>query len=530
MDAQGAVVAAVAVKDGRITHVGNPADLLAYRGAATEMVDLQGGALLPGFIDSHSHVTMVAAKLAAADLSPKPAGTVASFADIRAVLRKHIDSNPPDNGDWVVGWGYDHSMLAENRHPTRTDLDRLSTKHPIVLVHFSGHQAVLNSNGLARVGYTGDTPDPEAGVIQRRPGSTEPNGIVEEQAWLPIWTEILNPPLETRLRLTAQALRLYVAEGFTTIQDGGTIDPQAVEIFRTLAAANQLPVDVIAFPFDPFLHQYEEQLAGYRSYRDRFRFGGAKLVLDGGSPGRTAYLREPYFVQMPGEQAYRGYPRYEDQQQVNRLVARYYRRNLPLNVHALGDAAIDQAIAAIRQAEREYPAGDRRTNLIHLQVLREDQLDALRELDVTLTFQVAHNYYFGDLHREWTLGPQRAANLNPARSALDRGIVFTIHHDAPIHPVDQLLLIWSAVNRVTRSGAVLGPGQRISVMDALRASTINAAYQYFEEDRKGSIEVGKLADLVVLSANPLAVDPMTIKDLEVLATYKEGQAVFRKGR
>ena len=260
MDAQGAVVAAVAVKDGRITHVGNPADLLAYRGAATEMVDLQGGALLPGFIDSHSHVTMVAAKLAAADLSPKPAGAVASFADIRAVLRKHIDSNPPDNGDWVVGWGYDHSMLAENRHPTRTDLDRLSTKHPIVLVHLSGHQAVLNSNGLARVGYTSDTPDPEAGVIQRRLGSTEPNGIVEEQAWLPIWTEILNPPLETRLRLTAQALRLYVAEGFTTIQDGGTVDPQAVEIFRTLAAANQLPADVIAFPFDPFLHQYEEQL------------------------------------------------------------------------------------------------------------------------------------------------------------------------------------------------------------------------------------------------------------------------------
>ena len=377
MDAQGAVAAAVAVKDGRIAHVGNSEDLLACRSAATEIVDLHGRALLPGFIDSHSHVSMVAAKLAAADLSPKPAGTVVSFADIRAVLRKHIDSNPPDNDDWVVGWGYDHSMLAENRHPTHTDLDRLSTKHPIVLVHFSGHQAVLNSNGLARVGYTGNTPDPDGGVIRRRPGSTEPNGIVEEQAWVPIWTEILNPPLETRLRLTAKALQLYVAEGFTTIQDGGAVDPQAVEIFRTLAAENQLPVDVIAFPFDPFLHQYEGQLAGYRSYRDRFRFGGAKLVLDGGSPGRTAYLREPYFVQMAGEQAYRGYPRYEDQQQVNRLVAKYYRRDLPLNIHALGDAAMDQAITAIQEAERNYPAGDRRTNLIHLQVLREDQLDAL---------------------------------------------------------------------------------------------------------------------------------------------------------
>ena len=141
---------------------------------------------------------------------------------------------------------------------------------------------------------------------------------------------------------------------------------------------------------------------------------------------------------------------------------------------------------------------------------------------------MAHNHYFGDLHREWTLGPQRAAGLNPARSAVERGLPFTIHHDAPIHPVDQLTLIWAAVNRITRSGAVLGLKQRISVTDALRASTINAAYQYYEEGDKGSIEVGKLADLVVLSANPLETDPMRLRDLEVLATYKEGRPVFLK--
>ena len=530
MDAEANVVEAVAVRAGRIVRTGNASDLLALRGAATQVIDLGGKALLPGFIDSHSHVSMVAAKLAAADLSPEPAGNVASIAGIEAALLRHLDENPSTRDDWLIGWGYDHSMLAENRHPTRVDLDRIATDIPIVVVHFSGHQAVLNSPGLVRAGYGSDTPDPPGGVIRREPGSNEPNGIIEEQAWLPIWKEILNPALETKIDLHARALGIYVAQGFTTVQDGGTMDPETVAIFGTLARRHLLPVDVIAFPYEPLMPQFESDLAEYRVYRNRFRFGGVKLVLDGGTPGRTAFLREPYFVQMQGESGYRGYPQFNDQGAIDRRVEKYCRRNLPVNIHALGDAAIDQAIAALRHAEQACPEGDRRTNLIHLQVLREDQLDALRRLDATLTFQVAHNHYFGDLHREWTLGPQRAANLNPARSAVQRGIPFTIHHDAPIHPVDQLTLIWAAVNRVTRSGAVLGPDQRISVLDALRASTINAAYQYFEEDRKGSIEAGKLADLVVLSANPLQVHPMTLKDLQVLATYKEGHEVFRKPR
>ena len=519
---------AIAVSGGRIAAVGTEAQARLQQGPSTVIIDLEGKALLPGFIDSHSHLTITAAKLGAADLSPAPAGNTGSFADIRTTLIERIDASAPGDGDWVVGWGYDHSMLAENRHPTRDDLDRISTDYPIVLIHFSGHQAVLNSKGLERVGYSSKSADPEGGVIRRYPGSREPNGIIEEQAWVPVWMEILNPPLEEKVELTAKAVQMYVAQGFTTVQDGGTIDPQIIAIFDKLAETDQLPIDVIAFPYDPLFQQFSAKIKRYRDYQNRFRFGGAKLVLDGGSPGRTAFLREPYFVQLDGEQDYRGYPHHPNQAHIDERVAYYYRNDLPVNIHALGDAAVDQAIAAIKYGARAHPGGNRRTNLIHLQVLQEDQLDELAALDVTLTFQVAHNYYFGDLHREWTLGPERAARLNPIRSALNRGIPSTIHHDSPIHPVDQLMLIWAAVNRVTRSGVVLGSEQRISVMDALRASTINAAYQYFEENQKGTIEVGKLADLVVLSASPLEVEPMALKDIKVLETFKEGRSVYKR--
>ncbi len=259
---------------------------------------------------------------------------------------------------------------------------------------------------------------------------------------------------------------------------------------------------------------------------DRFRVGGCKFNLDGGSPGRTAHLREPYHVQLPGEQRYRGYPAIADQSRLDDLVAACYEHGVQVAIHALGDAAVDQCIAAVTEAERRFPGVERRTQLIHLQMVQEDQFDALRKLDVTLTFQVAHNFYFGDFHREVIYGPARTERLNPLRSALDREMSVTIHHDSPVHPVDQFMLIWAAVNRATRSGRVIGPQQRIGVQEALEASTIDAAYQFFEEDTKGSIEVGKLADFAIVDRNPLAIDPMALRDVRVVETIKEGRTIF----
>ncbi len=527
VDADDRVAEAVAVRDGRILAVGGKTEVLAHRGADTELVELQERALLPGFIDSHSHLFFTGLKQAMADMSPPPMGAVDSFDAIEAGLRAHERNLAA--GSWLVGWGYDHSRLREGRHPTRDDLDAISTDRPVVLVHFSSHQAVLNSRALDRMDYRSNTPDPEGGVIQRRPGSREPNGIVQERAWLPVFARISEASFEERVDRVDAALELYVSKGFTTVQEGALADPDAVRILETLADRGRLPVDVVLFPIHEAVSDFEGVFESPMKGGRGFRFGGVKIVLDGGSPGRTAWLREPYHIQKEGESQYRGFPHYTDSDEVNSIVRSYYARNIPLNIHALGDAAVQQAIDAVKFAEEAFPGGDRRTNLIHLQVLGEDQLDELAELDVTLTFQVAHNYYFGDFHHAVTLGPQRAARLNPARSALDRGLRFTLHHDSPVHPVDPLRLIDAAVNRITSTGRVLGAAERIPISAAIRASTAAAAYQYFEENEKGTIEVGKWADFVILSRSPHDVEATRLADLEVLETIRRGRTIFRKG-
>jgi predicted amidohydrolase YtcJ len=252
-------------------------------------------------------------------------------------------------------------------------------------------------------------------------------------------------------------------------------------------------------------------------------------VLDGGLPGYTAYLKEPYFKLLPGMATdYRAYPFYEDQEQINNWVAEFYKNNWPCLIHALGDAAVDQFLEAVQYAENLYPGIDRRTVLIHGIVMSEEQMDLARDLKTVISFLASHDHYYIDFHVDQTLGPQRGSRINAAGDALRRQIPITIHHDAPVTPVDQLFLIWATVNRMGQSGRIHGQEQCLSPLEALEASTINAAYQYFEEDTKGSLEVGKLADMVILSDNPLTIDPMDIREIQVLETIKEGETVYQK--
>ncbi len=532
-------VEAVAVTDGRISWVGDIAELKAARADDTHWVDLQGATLLPGFFDSHSHLTLTAAKLATVNVDPPPAGAADSIASIQRLLRERLTNQPPAGGDWLVGWGYDHAMLAENRHPSRTDLDAVSVDVPIVLIHFSSHQVVVNSAGLAQLAITAETADPTGGRILREAGSRQPNGILQESAMYPVVLPVLNelmtgsadaaagdPPSEDALQRLEDALQEYASRGFTTVTEMAAT-PLSMGLLQEMSRQQRLALDVVVAGNARMFTS--EQIAALYSadYRGRLRLGGVKIVLDGGSPGRSAYLLAPYHQQLAGEQDYRGFPQFEAAE-LNDLVESSYRAQVPVYIHALGDAAVAQAIDAIEHAQAAVPGKDRRTQLIHVQQALETQLDEIAALGATITFQAAHNYYFGDLHEAFIYGPERTARLNPARSSLDRGISISIHHDSPVHPVDQMLLIWTTVNRVTRSGKVIGPDQRISVMDALRASTINAAYQFFEDKEKGSIEPGKTADFVVLSANPLKVDPLTIKDIQIVETIKEGVTVYRR--
>jgi len=523
---------AVAVQDGRILAVGTRAEVEKAAGQMAQTVDLQGKTLMPGFIDSHSHVSLTGAKLAFANMSPVPAGSITSIEDIKAEFRRQLKEHPPKPGQALVGMGYDHTQLKEQRHPTRDDLDEISRDIPIVLVHFSMHQAVLNSKALEMAGYDANTPNPEGGRILRKEDGKTPNGIVQETAWVPIKLKVFAATYEQKKARIEKALDEYMANGYTTAQDAGISDEDTAKVYRHLARDGDLKIDLAGMALDvPGTAKLADNLlANYKQdkhYNNHFRLAGVKLILDGGSPGRSAYLRDPYYVQKAGEKDYRGVAFYPDQKNVDNKVTRYYKNGWQTFIHSLGDAAVDQALHAIEVAEKQYPGKERRTQLIHLQLFHPEQMDRAKALGATVTFQSTHAFYFGDFHIKQTFGPERAEKICPAQTAWRKGLSVTIHHDSPVHPPNQLMVIWIAVNRVTRSGKVLGPDEKLSVQQALEASTINAAYQLFEEKEKGSIEPGKLADFVVLSDNPLKVDPMQIKEIKVLETIKEGNSVYQ---
>lgn len=552
-------VEALAVKDGKIAAAGPKAEVLAIQGPQTKMVDLDGRCLMPGFIDPHSHVVMQSAKFATVNLDPKPIGEVSSIADIQRLLRERLDNQKPAPGQWVIGWGYDDTGMKDMRHPNRDDLDTVSTEHPIILVHISGHLMAGNSRMLEVCGITADTPDPEGGKIQRRPGSKEPNGVLEELAMLFVFKKLPTPTPEKAMAMLEQGLGHYAAAGITTAQDGAT-GLGAVKLLGAMAQAGKLPIDVVSYPMYKGINDalFDAIAQNWQTF-GRFRLGGVKLTLDGSIQGYTAYLSKPYFVQ-PGattvtpdrcensttehlfvsgdtpaektaagakpQDGYRGYPNMT-QEEINSWLQRCDAKGVQLLAHTNGDAATDMLIAAVATARQDKPRPELRTVIIHAQTMREDQLDFAAKHGLVPSFFPIHVPFWGDRHRDLFLGPERAARIDPAKSALNRGMKITLHHDAPIASIGMLPVAAAAVNRVTSSGKELGPEQRITPFEALRAITADAAWQYFEENRKGTLETGKLADLVILTADPLAVDPMKIGDIKVLETIKEGKTVYQ---
>jgi len=513
---------AVAVRSGRILAVGDVAAVLGAAGPGARLFDLNGHTLVPGFIDGHGQFTQVAGELDWVDLAPPPAGGISSIEELVAALRRRLGRLAVQH-KYVLGVGYDDSMLEEGRHPTREDLDRVSTDLPVWVVHASRHMAVGNSVALDQAGIAASTPDPEGGAIVRRCGSREPTGLLRESAWAHVRLTLFPTiPEHHHPDLVRRTGEHYARLGITTAQDGAT-DVAGMQMLAMAAEDGSLPIDVIAYP----LYQLESRLrAAAAPYRRAsvggVRVGGLKLVLDGSPQGKTAWLTEPYRVPLAGEPAsYTGISLHSNDE-VQRIVGDCFARGVQLLVHANGDAAAEQMIEAVARAERRHGRGDRRPVMVHAQLVREDQLERMRALGIVPSFCSSHCYYWGDWHVASTLGPARAQRLNPARSARRQGMRFSLHNDAPVVPPDMLFLIWAAVTRLSRSGAVIGPAQRLTPAEALRAVTLDAAYQHYEDERKGSLEVGKLADMAVLSANPLRVAPEAIKEIAVLATLKEG--------
>ena len=446
--------------------------------------------------------------------------------DLVKLLSEHIATTEPAPGEWVYGYGYDDSLIAENRHPTRDDLDRASTENPIALMHVSGHLVAVNSVALAEYNFDSTTEDPPGGVIRRRPGTRDPNGVLEETAAYPLVFEQFQKVDPVRLEsLFRKSADLHSSFGITTIQDGGAT-LEDVRVFRDAAARQAFPVDIIAFPMANRLDLATiDSIQIDEDYQGGYRVGGIKFVLDGSPQGRTAYLSQPYNEGPPGADAnYVAYPSYTAEE-YNPRVARLIRNGTPVLVHANGDAAIDMMINGVANAVDGIAMPDHRTVIIHAQLTREDQLHRIKELGLVPSYYAAHPFFWGDWHRK-SFGEERAAFISPVGRSVELGIPFTVHNDSPVVPPDMMRLLWITVNRKTRSGFVLGPDQRATPLQALHAVTLGAAYQYFEEDRKGSITPGKRADLVVLGANPLTVDPDTIKDIPIIETFARGRSIY----
>ena len=517
-------VEAVAVRGETIAAAGARDDVMALRGDATRVVELGQRALLPGFIDTHGHFLAVGMTLDALALHPPPVGDVRTIDDIVRKIRAWIAERDIPPGEMVSGGGYDDSLLAENRHPTRFDLDRASTEHPIVLTHVSGHLRTANSLALRAAGVTADTPDPPGGHIRRIAGTGEPDGVLEETAGGLVGNSWLFRPTDDLEGLARRAIDVYTSYGTTTIQDGAT-GQDMVRQLRAAAEREPFAADVAVFPRFRTLEDAERATLE-ADYRGGLRVAGVKFSLDGSPQGRTAWVTEPYHEGPPGAPAdYRAYGTL-DPELYRAGAAHLIRRGVPILVHANGDAAIDLMLDGVEAAMAGIdPPPDHRAVIIHAQLMRADQLDRAAVLGAVPSFFSAHAFFWGDWHRR-SFGEARGNAISPVRWAIERGVRFTVHNDAPVVPPDIMRLVSITVNRRTRSGHVLGPEQRATVHEALHAVTLGAAYQYFEEDVKGSIAPGKQADLVVLETNPLTADPAELEHIRVVETFSRGRSVY----
>lgn len=523
MNSANQIVEAVGIEGDRIAAVGSRVDVLDWAGDGARIIDLEGRAIVPGFVDAHGHFPGEGIYSKVIDLNSPPIGAVEKLDDIIALLA--LRAAETSAGEWVVGMSYDDTLLAEDRHPTREDLDRVSTTHPIAIIHVSGHLAVVNSMALESVGLDRNSKDPDGGVLQRGPDG-ELTGVLEENAMNFVQERILSPsPIES-LRIVREGNRRVVAQGVTTVQNGLT-PASLITAIQWMVRLGFVTPRIVLWPD---MQVADAVLAGEMTLPEAsgpdLWIGAIKLIADGSIQGYTGYLSEPYFVPPGDDPEFRGYPRIA-RDELRERITRYHAAGFQVAVHGNGDASIEDILDAFEHAFNAHPREDVRPIIIHAQMARADQLDRMAELEVLPSFFSLHTFYWGDRHRRLFMGPERAARMSPAATALEKGVRFTIHCDAPVVPLEPLRLVWSAVNRRTRSGFIVGPAERIDVMQALRAVTIDAAYSMFLDEDLGSLEVGKFADLAILSGSPLDV-PETIDQLSVVETIRGGETIYRQ--
>lgn len=530
MNSKNEIVEALAIKDDIILAVGKRDEVMKAAGPEAEIVDLKGRTLMPGMIDGHSHFPVGATRqLTMVNLNVPPLGEVTCIADMQRMLKERAAET--EEGKWVVGYNYNDLAMKEQRHPTRADLDAVSTKHPVYVRHVSGHLAVANSKALELAGVTEDTPDP-AGARFRRGPDGKLDGVLEGPGARDYVGKMIPATTpELHMRSLAMDSMTYAAAGITTANNGGS--PSIHKYIMKASENGDLKIRVVIWPNGrkpKVVESYGDKRQGTQLDEKGMVFlGPVKLFADGSPQGYTAWFSKPYFKQLPGKPAdYRGFPVFKSREELFALVAKLHNAGWQITTHTNGDQAIQDMIDAYTAALKANPRKDHRHILNHCQFCRPDQVDAIAEMGFVPSYFVTHTWFWGDIHRDMVAGPERAAHISPLKAALDKGITFALHNDTPVTPISPLMDVFSAVNRLTSSGKVLGPDQRISVMEALRGVTINGAFMQRLEDKIGSLEKGKLADLVILDKDPTAIAPEAIKDIKVEETIVGGRTVYRR--
>jgi predicted amidohydrolase YtcJ len=536
-------VESLVVRDGNILFAGSLEDAKKRIAPGATTIDLGGKTLLPGFIDTHGHFVYFGKNLVDANLFG-----CTDIADLVARMKKQVAQTPAEG--WIVGFGYQARGLKEGRAPTSEELDQVSADRPVMVVDSSGHLGAANAAAFKAAGITADTPDPTGGMFTRKADGKSLAGPMEETALNAVRSK--RPPFtgELAARAITGAAEVWASHGQTTAMEAGlglgnddigivlnAIDKQLLPIDLYLAAKDSALDDTLAASY-AVASQYNPKAGGIveklraarpdldRRYVNRVRLGGVKFWLDGSLD--TAWFTQPYTQNPPGKTgAFSGYRQIPDEA-LDAIFEKYWPTDLQVHMHMNGDAAADQALAAIAKAIKKHGMHDHRPVFVHATWLRGDQIEKMKACGAIPSFLTAGIIPGGDaVVKLW--GPERSAGAMASRSFLRAGLPFTYSHDAPVSPVPSILaLVDAGVNRLSGSGKVVGSDERVAPYDALRAVTVTAAYQLKEEKTKGTLEPGKLADLVILDKNPLKVEPTTIKDIAVVETIKEGRPVYQR--
>jgi len=503
---------ALAVWQERILAVGHLDEVSDHIGPGTEVVDLGGAVVLPGFIETHMHPLSAGVQMSAPQIGTPPCSTIGQ---VVAALAERASVTPL--GAPIQAWGFDDSLIDDNRHLTLKDLDSVTTEHPVLVRHISGHLSYANTAMLALAGVDDDVVDPVGGHFVRD-DEGRLTGEMHETANFDVAAAI---PRATPDELEAGARAISdrcLEHGVTSTTDAAVLSPEMYNAYQSSVENGDFRVRIRLFPIWRAARKipFRTGLGG-----DRLSLGAMKFISDGSIQGYTACLCKGYHDR-PDITGTEVIPAAD----LVDLVTEAHQAGWQVAVHANGDQAIDNALNAIEAALDHFPRADHRHRLEHCQTAREDQLARMARLGVLASVFANHVWYWGDRHRDRFLGPERAERIDPLASFTTHGIPWALHCDAPVTPIDPLFSIWTAVNRITRDGEELGPDQRATVADAVAGYTSTAAFLNMEENLKGTLEVGKLADLVVLDADPFQIAPAGLTEIRVVATVVGGRVEF----